>query len=327
MADQIRTVYFGREAVEGTLAVSPKNLPFTKAGFTPAYTRITPKVHNGTRHMYQTVRRGTNISKFQITIPGYFDQLGYLLSVAFGSPTSAGVSMATGAFDHTFKAGGSSVPTASIQWYNGVDWWQMLGCSVESMSANFETEKLPEFTFNFVGRDATKISAPSNVNQSIAAYSQPWDIPQAAVTLGGAGYALLQSGKFDIKFGRDPLHTIGSASMVRALEGEVEGTVNLAALYTAYTGSIVEDYIANTAPGSLVIVYTSTADMIGTGTPVAVAATFTIPSILLTSGEPDESKINVVQQIKGLLGYNTSDATICKYVLRNEVGLTGYDGS
>lgn len=329
MADSIRSLYMGREAVEGVLATtSMKSVLFTDASVGLNFARIITHEHNGIRIKARVTRRGVATSDFTVTVYGYYDQLGFVgLASAFGPNTSAGVSMATGAFDHTFKSGAASLPTYSIQFQNGTDWWQMLGCSVNTWTLTATADKLPQWTFGFVCREAAKISAPTLIPESHAAYSQPWDIPQQSITIAGSGSADVVSLKISAKNGRDPLHTIGSQSMRRAFEGDVEVTFDAVLLYLAYTGSMVEKYVTNASPGAFVYTCTSTTDLIGTGTPVAVSSILTMANPLITSAEPDPKNTNTLQNVKGTLGYDSSSATNASLKLRNEIVAAGYDGS
>jgi hypothetical protein len=304
------------------------NLPMMDASNKLGRKRILTKEHNGTRMRSNKAKRGASSSSFMLKMLGYYDLLGIPMLSAFGDPQVAAVSGATGAFDATFKAGSANPPTLAIQFYDGAEWWQQLGCSVDNFDVTFTAEALPIFSFDFNTREATKISAPSIIPAQVYAnYSHPWDIPQQSVTLNGSAWADLVSGKFSLKNGRKPLFTIGSPSMRRALQGEVDAAVDIKALYLAYAGSLLEDLIDNTDPGALVMVVTDDVVTIGTGTPQPPRMLLTVPDLELTDGDSDPSNTNTQMNVKAAGAYHASSATVLSMALRNQWPAVVYEGN
>jgi hypothetical protein len=322
----------GATVVDGTVTWTHAgylmwNMPFTEGNLTLSRNRIIPDEHNGTRIRARVARRGPSSSTFQFTMLGYYDLLGIPLMSALNAPSVVADGGASGVFEATFKAGGANVPTLAIQFYDGAEWWQLLGASVTSWSPTITGDGLPAFQFSLVTREATRIAAPTIPAQTWASYVHPMDVPQQSVSVNASPYADLLTASLNINNNREPLFTIGSASMRRATEGVVEVGFDLEAIYTAYSGSLLEDHVENTSPGAVVLTVEDTATAIGSGTPTTPRMQISVPAPLLTSGEPDPSNVETRQTISGTAGYNSASATALSVALRNEWPAYIYEGN
>src|SRR4051794_33886758 len=144
MSDTIRNLLVGREAVEGVLPTTMTQVLFANAKPDPKANRHTPEEYGGSRIMVRKVLAGAQHEEFSLKMFLYYDWIGWSLASLFNSPTSANHSGETTVKDHTYKRGLGSVPTLALQWYDGVDWWQMLGASVNEGTFAFDPDKPPE---------------------------------------------------------------------------------------------------------------------------------------------------------------------------------------
>jgi hypothetical protein len=154
----------------------------------------------------------------------------------------------------------------------------------------------------------------------LANYDHPISPAQLSATIGGTNYGDLINAKVTLKQNRNPFYTLNAATgtgMKRATEGECSVSFDLQADLSAYSGSLYQKYIANTAPGALVLTTQDTSTNIGTTLPTF---TLTLPNPIIMDGNLNSMSPSVVQQIKGMGALDTSTNTNMKIVATNETG-------
>jgi hypothetical protein len=190
--------------------------------------------------------------------------------------TTAGV----GALDYAGKIG-SGVPALSIIIYDGVEYRQYLGCSVDQAKFMFMQNKSPEVDLKIIGRGETTLTSGQVAAMVLpvlqrASYSKV-AAQDLAVTINGVSFTALLTGTIDLKLNRKPLNTIQPGlDMTRATEGKIEADYELDAVFTAQTGSLYEKYVNNTPIGTVAITAQRLASNIGVqpvNTTIALAVT------------------------------------------------------
>ena len=318
----------GFENTENIQAATLKQYRFNSFKPSPKLIRALVEEHNGTRTRAQKVLKGPGFTNWTLKMYQYFDWNLLWECLAFGYPVTAAVALASGAFTNTQKIS-SNVPTGSILFNMGPHWEKYLGASIDEMTVTIDPTKPTMITYKGVAHEVvTNVAAPTPVAISSAAYNHPV-MGLAAVSVNSSPYAKLLSGSITIKFGRKPIHTIvETTDMQRAEEGEVVGSFDFLARYTAHTGSFYENQVNNTSPGGISVVFNDLITDIGTGTPTHPQRSLSIGNPLINEdAELDPEKPEVTQHIKGTFGYSSADASAFVNAYRNELAAAVFVGS
>lgn len=328
----IRNLYLGREAVEGTAAVTRVNVDVEAASINNILGRSTPGLTTGNRVTDRYTRKGGQRSEGSMRIPLMPSQAPLFLQHLLGAPVSvlnAGVT--AGAWDHTFKAGGTSIPSFTAQmdhvFTGGSVWREVLGGKFNTMSVEASGEAMPMATLNYIGRRATTIAAPAAIAKVDKAWREPFEAPQGAVLLNNVSYLDLIEITVEVNNSLVPRHSIQPTANVRRLSmGNLVGTFDLTALFSAYAGSLFERFETSGDMDELKITFSDTAVAIGTGaTPPNPAVAFTLHKPLILEGSLDATDVDTDQSISGRLGYANTPATNITVTVTNDTA--SYAGS
>ncbi len=293
---------FGKETNWGTNAARTIFVPVTEP-------KINPKSY---KHVLDQGMRGVGASEFDI-IPGvgqadvgfggslYLDPFGLLLTAILGADTYATAT-------HTI-AQDPNPPSLTLEWVTD---------PVVYLCGGFRQSQL---TLNFNGNDGTLTYQTQGIGKigasGTATVSPTWPaaVPLAgwmgSITVGGGAANVLIEGSLNVKRALRPLH---------GLKNTVGGTQDLVSLYP---GPISVD-------GRLIFEFTSTAeyDYYAAATTNVVVLTFqkdathnmqiTMSKLAWRLGELEiaENAYQCVAQVNAL--YNTTDAGICKVVMKND---------
>jgi hypothetical protein len=328
----IRELRWGREAVENTAAATFVNMPvesFTVKNIQP---RKAPKEFTGTNITVHKTRKMGKHSEFTLKMYAYFDMLGYPLMSFLGVPVVAAVAGATGAFTATWKAGGATIPSATIQWKHvsstNTTWRQITGAKVKSMKSTIVGNDLALFEFEGVGRYATTIAAPAALPYSFASYVQPTEPAMQALTKNATAWEIVKKLDLTMSNGLEPDWTIrANADPQRMKLGDSTGDLSVESFFDGYTGSVVEQHEGDGLIDQVIATITDTVSSIGTGTPTTPQIMFTFPKPYTQEGDIDAQDTDDHESGKLALGYDNSAATNVIVVLRNELAATAYDGS
>jgi hypothetical protein len=324
----VKTVYVGVEAVEGTAAATRYNLQVESCKIKNIKNREIPKETTGTRIRAFATLSGGRHSEITVRLRPRFDQLGFWLVGTMGTPTTTAVPSATGAFDHLFKLGGTTLPTLTIQKYYTAGWRQATGCRVDSMKWGINAKGAPVIDIKLFGRHATEISAPTPIAVVDPGWVQPLATAQQAITYNAISYTDGLKLDFEVKNNLEVRHTIqvGADAKKQSL-GDAEATFDFEALMTAYSGSLLEQHDGDGILDAIIYTGEDTTSPIGTGTPTTPKITISAPKPLTDDGDIIVTDTDSDQMVSGLLGYNTSLASNISVTVRNLHAASIYAGT
>ena len=326
-SEPVRELYVGLQAAAGTPAATLVVLPVTDV---PAHKLdrdpdIVEEIFGTLVRANRNLRTG-QFDGLTIKKHPHYDLDGYLLRPIFGSITSSGVSGATGAFDHNLKEAATPM-LLTCYFDDGKDWWRMIDVVVEQAKWTIPTRKPPVLDVELKGPIATRTNPADSPALVVAAYNHP-DWAQWLVKLGGASYNYGLSGSMMIKRNREPFFTgRRNVDPVRFSESggvQIEGDVLIDPHGAGYVGSMLEDYINNTGPGSIEFEWIDTATSIGTGTPTTPQYSLVVPKPRIKNAGHDFAR-SVTTPIKFQALYSASDGAGMKARIRNEIAT--YAGS
>ena len=168
-----------------------------------------------------------------------------------------GVDTVTGAGDpytHTIgllNSGDGQPKSWTLQLYNGAECWQMTGAQLVQAEFDVPAEGLASSSYQWMGKPATKVSAPTNTPTAL----KPWAGWNTVITLAGSAAATYSSAKLTYKRETAPIHVAdGTQAPYMIFVGPITVTGELVGVYPGEAGAPTDlaNYLVNTQPALLV---------------------------------------------------------------------------
>jgi len=294
-----------------------------------------PKETTGTTITLQRARLKGRQCNVNIKQYGYHDMTCYLMALAFGAPT---VTLISGtANKHVFKAGGSSLLSATIRWKQvsgaGILWFQATGLKIKTVKCTVQANGMLLWEFDGIAKYATYLaSPPTPVSDSTSAtYIQPIDMSQQALFTGTypPGTAWVDPAtKFDITVdnGLTPDWVIAATRDFNRLKlGLTTATASVSAFLDVYTGSMTdkEDNSASVYP-NITLAAIDTVTTIGTTDHPSTI--ISVPRPYIDSVTQDNTDFDTMETGTMDFGYDSTLASNISFEFHNDLTSSIYTG-
>lgn len=319
MADPLRNCYIALQSTVDVAPVTWTAIPFNNNEH---------DMSNRTRSIAEEYGRGfvratrTLVGQSHdvivITSHLYYDWHGIPMSAALALPVTANHGAATGVKNHTFKEG-AAPPLIAVRFEDGIGWWEMLNCVVTNATWDSPETGFPTATFVIAGNIALPISTPTVVPVSIAAYNHPIDWSQLMMKVAGSAFDIM-SATISIDRARTPrFPSRRNVNPKRWIVGPPVVSGSVVPDYTQFSGSLLEDFINNTSPGTIEFEWIDTTTNIGTGTPTNPEYSLMLNNPLLTVSGHNVTEMPVGTPITIVGGNSISAAAAITALLTNEI--------
>lgn len=247
-----------------------------------------------------------------INVPMDMRYIGHFLTGLFGNPTSA---EDNGDYTHTFKSGGTSLPSYSLEvGHPAVPAFYMnAGCMVNSMTVNHERAGPASATFNFIGKSETKNTSSQGGTPTTLTLARASQF-HGTVKSNDTVIANLNSATWTYSNNLVPAELLTTDGTIGGLDpGKASCNGNLNARFADAT--MLANALAGT-PMDLEFAYTLAADL---------KLIVSIHEVYLVKSKPEISGpggISIGLDFRGV--YNTSNTAMVTAELTNDLAGTTY---